>query len=90
MLQSINVAKARDNFSDLLGQAFYGGKKFLIKKMGKPYAVLVGVEDYLRLEKAREYFFDQIESRRKKAKDIPLPEVKKDIAQAISFVRGKK
>ncbi|MBL7078473.1 type II toxin-antitoxin system Phd/YefM family antitoxin [Candidatus Shapirobacteria bacterium] len=90
MLQPINIAEARSNFSELLGQAFYGGKKFLIKKMGKPYVVLVGVEDYLRLEKAREYFFDQIEKQRRKAKDIPLAQVEKDISRAVSLVRKRK
>lgn len=87
MLQSVSVVQARNNFSDLLGQAYYGGKRFLIKKLGKPLAVLVGVEEYQRFETARNYFFEIIRTQREKNKKIPLSQVEKDVEEVINAAR---
>lgn len=90
MLRPVSVAQARNNFSDLLGQVYYGGRRFLIEKLGKPFAVLIGVEEYKRFEKARDYFFGEIEKIRAENKDIPLAQVEKDVAEAIAAVRKNK
>ncbi|MFC1790720.1 type II toxin-antitoxin system Phd/YefM family antitoxin [Patescibacteria group bacterium] len=90
MLQTVSIVKARSNFSDLLGQAYYGGKNFLIKKLGRPFAVLVGVKEYRRLSQAREFFFQEVASQRKQNKDISLSQVKRDVLKAVSAVRKKK
>ena len=90
MLQPISIAEARNNFSDLLGEVYYGGKKFLIEKLGKPFAVLIGVEEYKRFEEAREYFFKKMRAERAKRKEIPFIKVEKDIAEAIDLVRKQK
>jgi len=89
MLQPISIAQARNKFSDLLGEVYYGGKRFLIEKLGKPFAVLVGVEEYKRFEEAREYFFQKIKATRAKNKEIPLRQIKKDITSAVAAIRGK-
>lgn len=87
MLQSISIVQARNNFSGLLGEVYYGGKRFLIEKLGKPFAVLMAVEEYQKYEQAREYFFDKIKNVRQKNQEIPLIKVNKDIAEAIKFAR---
>jgi len=87
MWQAVNVVKARSNFADLLGQVYYGGRKFLIRKLGKPVAVLIGIEEYRRLCKARDYFFAKIKEQQKKNQKIPFSQVEKDIEEAISSVR---
>lgn len=89
MLQSISSAQARNKFSDLLGEVYYGGKRFLIEKLGKPFVVLIGVEEYKRFEEAREYFFQKIKTERTKNKEIPFYQVKKDIVKAIVATRRK-
>jgi prevent-host-death family protein len=45
----IAAADARNNFADILGRAYFGGEAFLIEKQGKPYAVVLGVDEYRRL-----------------------------------------
>ncbi len=90
MLQSVSVVQARNNFSDLISQAYYGGKKFLIKKMKRPFAVLLGIEEYQRLEKLQNALFDKIRSQREKNKNIPLTKLQKDIQKAITAVRCSK
>ena len=89
MLQQITTVNARNNFSDLLGQVYYGGKRFLIKKLGKPFAVLVGVDEYRQLEEARAYFFKKIKTQREKNKKVPYSQVEKDVAKAVNWVRKK-
>lgn len=90
MLQPISIAQARNNFSDLLGEVYYGGKRFLIEKLGKPFAVLIGVDEYKRFEEAREYFFRKMRAERAKREKIPFVQVEKDVAEAIVAIRKQK
>lgn len=62
----------------------------MIEKLGKPFAVLIGVEEYKRFERARDYFFEKIEKIRAENKDIPFVQVEKDVAEAIAAVRKRK
>ena len=87
MLQTITTAKARNNFADLLGEVYYGGKKYLIEKLGKPFAVLINVEEYKRMEELRESLFKELEENRTGNKNIPLKKVQIDVNEAIAAVR---
>jgi len=90
MLQSISIAQARNNFSDLLGEVYYGGKRFLIEKLGKPFAVLVSVEEYNKFEELRESLFKELLANRAKNKNISYRQTQKDVAEAIKAVRKSK
>lgn len=48
--QTVTVAKARSNFSDLLAQAELLNRRFIIAHRGKPRAALISVTDLARLE----------------------------------------
>ena len=48
MDQSINMAEAKSKFSELVGQAAYGGKRYILEKHGHPMAVLIGIKEYQR------------------------------------------
>lgn len=93
MTQTISISQARNNFSEIINQVFYQGKQFLVKKMGRPMAVLIRVEDLLRLteqaEKAREKRFKDLFLIAEKNKDIPFSQVKKDINEALVGLREK-
>jgi prevent-host-death family protein len=45
----IAAADARNNFADIIGRAHFGGEAFVIEKQGKPYAVVIGIDEYRRL-----------------------------------------
>lgn len=90
MLQPISSAQARNSFSDLLGDVYYGGKRFSIEKMGKSMAVLVGIDEYNKLEEAREFFFAKIASERKRNNETPFKQVENDVSLAIKAARNKK
>ena len=49
----IRAADARNNFAEILGRAHFGGESFLVEKQGKPFAVILGIEEYRRLLGAR-------------------------------------
>ena len=88
MLQTITTANARNNFANLLGEVYYGGKKYLIKKLGKPFAVLLNVEEYKKLEELRESLFQEIAANRNKNKNVSFKEVETDIEEAVKAVRS--
>lgn len=46
---TIRAADARNNFAEILGRAYFAGETFLIEKQGKPYAVVIGIDEYRRL-----------------------------------------
>lgn len=45
-LQQLAAAEARKGFADMLAEAYYLKKKFLIEKCCKPMAVLLSLEEY--------------------------------------------
>jgi len=45
----IRAADARNNFAEILGRAHFGGETFLIEKQGKPFAVVIGFDEYRKL-----------------------------------------
>jgi len=89
MLQTITTADARNNFANLLGGVYYGGKKYLIQKLGKPFAVLLNVEEYQKLEELRGSLFKEISVNRNKNKNISAREVEADVEEAVTAVRSK-
>jgi prevent-host-death family protein len=45
----ISALKARSHFGRILEEVGRGGRSFVIEKRGSPTAVLLGVQDYVRL-----------------------------------------
>jgi prevent-host-death family protein len=46
----VRAAEARNNFADIIGRAHFAGEAFVIEKQGKPYAVVIGIDEYRRLQ----------------------------------------
>lgn len=90
MLQKIATSKARNNFADLLGKVYYGKKKFLIERQGKPFAVLINFEEYKVIEKAKKFFLKKAFINRSKNKDVPQGQVLSDVKEAVTAVRKLK
>lgn len=44
-VKTINSAKARNSFSDLLNESGFGGKRIVVTRKGKAVAALVSIED---------------------------------------------
>ena len=57
--ETINIAKAKKHFSELLGQVAFGKKHILITKRGKPMARLVPADEIdTHLSKAKGWLED--------------------------------
>jgi len=50
MEQSIGMAEAKSRLAELVGQAAYGGQRYILQRRGRPMAVLVGIDEYRRLQ----------------------------------------
>jgi len=46
MIQTLTSSEARNNFAQVLDKAHFHSQRFLIKKQKRPYAVLIGIQDY--------------------------------------------
>jgi len=57
--------------------------------LGKPFAVLLNVEEYKKLEELRESLFKEIAANRNKNENIPLKEVETDVEEAVTAVRSR-
>lgn len=53
-MPSLTVAQAKNQFSDLLRRAEYGGERVIVERHGKPVAAIVSTDDLRRLEAAED------------------------------------
>ncbi len=52
MEQVVGMAEAKSRLAELVGQVKYGGETFILQRRGQPMAVLVGVDEFERLQAA--------------------------------------
>ena len=83
---TVNIAKAKKHFSELLGQVAFGKKHILITKRGKPMARLVPADEIdMHLSKAKGWledddpFFDAIDGIMKD-RDKHVPRILKEVS----------
>ena len=50
MEQAIGMTEAKSKLSELVGQARFGGETFVLQRRGQPMAVLIGVNEFKRLQ----------------------------------------
>lgn len=46
MTKHISMVEARSRFSEVVGKAAKAGEHFIIERMGKPVAAVIGMDDY--------------------------------------------
>ncbi|MBN1874736.1 MAG: type II toxin-antitoxin system Phd/YefM family antitoxin [Anaerolineae bacterium] len=46
----VSMVEAKSKLAELVGQVQYGGKRYILKRRGEPVAVLIGLEEYRRLQ----------------------------------------
>lgn len=52
MERVVGMAEAKARLAELVGQVKYGGETFVLQRRGQPMAVLVGVDEFERLQTA--------------------------------------
>lgn len=78
--------EARDNFTDLVGRAYYGGKVTIIERSGKPMVAVIPIAMYDMLVAEREARFKALDNIRSRLPDVPPEMVEKDVADAIAAI----
>ncbi len=51
MQQTIGIAKARENFSEIVNRVAFGRERFVVERRGKPLATLISADEYEELMK---------------------------------------
>lgn len=46
----VSMVEAKSKLAELVGQVKYGGRRYILKRRGEPVAVLIGLEEYRRLQ----------------------------------------
>ena len=79
MSNKLSASEARQNFSDILNRAAFGGERVLVHRGKKPIAAIMPVEDYEFLEELEDRI--DIEEARKRLHEptIPWSKVKKQL-----------
>lgn len=92
MTQTLNVTQARQQFSQLLNQAFRRERRIVIEKSGIPVAAIISAADFERfsqLEAERDQAFGVLDRMRSAFADVPLDEIEREVARAISEGRAE-
>ena len=50
MEYTVGMAEAKSKLAELVGQVKYGGNHYILERRGQPMAVLIGVEEYERMQ----------------------------------------
>lgn len=83
-IKTINSAKARKSFSDLLNETGFGGRRIVVTRKGKAVAAIVPLEDLEALQ-ALEDQKDTTEARRilsdPDSEFIPWEQAKKELLE---------
>jgi prevent-host-death family protein len=75
----LTASEARQNFSDILNRAAYGGERVILHRGKKPVAAVVPMEDLEMLEQI-EHRVDLEEVRKRlKEPNIPWSKIKKEL-----------
>jgi prevent-host-death family protein len=92
MTKTMKASVARQQFSQLLNDVFRRESRVLVDKSGIPVAAIISASDFKRLallEAERNRDFAILDEMREAFKDVPLEEIEREVARAISQVRAE-
>jgi prevent-host-death family protein len=79
MPAKLTASAARQNFSDVVNRAAYGGERIIVHRGKKPVAAVVPIEDLELLEQIEDRADLEEVRRRLKDPTIPWSKIKKDL-----------
>ena len=88
MEKTIGAFEARRSLGKLVEEAFYKKDAFIIKRSGRPMAVIVSIDDYQTWQRlAKEQVFTLLEMAQRRSQDAPAAEKERDIRAALRELR---
>jgi len=83
----LSPIEVRDRLGQIIEEAYYTGKEFIIARRGRPMAAIVPVSEYEKWEREREEFFKLVEKVWEANRQVDPEEVTRDVAEAVREVR---
>jgi len=88
MQKVLSPIEARDKLGQIIEEAYYTGKQFIIARRGKPMAAIVPISEYQKWERDREEFFGLIDRVWEANREADPDALERDIAEAVRETRG--
>ena len=89
MVRRVSAKEAGEKFSDLIGSVHYSQEPVIVEKQGKPFAVVISVEEFERLRVEREQRFTVLESIWAQNPTLTEEEAMADALREIAAVRAE-
>ena len=90
MKRRLSAVEARKRFGEILEGVYYRGDEVLIERAGKKMAVVIPLERYEAMERARDRFMELVEKNWEQNRDVPPEEMEEAIGRAIRKARGQR
>ncbi len=90
MKRSVNAMQSRQKLGEILEGVFYKGDEVVIERAGKAMGVIIPMERYQGMERARERFFTTVDRIREGNRGVDPEQVEEDVAQAVAEVREER
>jgi len=90
LVKRMSAREARNNFSDVLGSVYYSKEAIIVEKQGRPFAVVISVDDYEQLLEERRARFAVLDEIRAKNREVSPDEAEKDSLREIAALRQDK
>ena len=90
MRKTISAVQARGKLGQILEEVYYRGDQYIIERAGKPMAAVVPIEQYERLERARERFFALVEKIQSRSQEADPEEVERDVLAVVEAIRKQR
>ncbi len=87
MRKVLSPIEARDKLGQIIEEAYYTGRQFIIARRGKPMAAIVPISEYEKWERDREEFFSLIDKVWEANREVDPDTLVRDVAEAVRETR---
>ena len=87
--QRMSAREARANFSDLLDRVYYTKEPVIVEKKGRPFAVVINMEDYEWLVAEREKEWTVLRSAQERNAHENPDDVLREVTAEVEATRQK-
>ncbi len=87
MRKVLSPIEAREKLGQIIEEAYYTGKQFIIARRGKPMAAIVPIREYEKWERDREEFFGLIDKIWEANRGVDPDTLAKEVAEAVRETR---
>jgi len=87
MPKVLSPIEVRDRLGQIIEEAYYSGKQFVIARRGRPMAAIVPISEYEKWEKERQEFFDLVFKVQETNRQVDLEKLISEVAETIRETR---